>query len=150
MKARDDKYQSFYTLSDYDRKGHLSMRRLYMEISDPTEYRVGVALLGDYRHWQHLCSLSWFKPYVEKWRMELREKVNSEAVEALREIVKDPKNGSRVPAARMLLEKPWEKGTTLRGRPSKDEVEGYKQQVAQDAQEQEEDYKRLFGEQDNT
>ena len=142
---RNNKYDSYFTLAHEDKKGHLSMRRKYLEISDPTEYQVAMQLLGDYKHWQALASRKWFKDHLDQWRIELDDKLQSEAVATLREIARSTKAGGRVQAARLLLDKPWEAKNRLRGRPSNDEVEGYRKQASDEAEESHEDYLRVFG-----
>ena len=138
------KYPSYFTLADEDRDGHISVRRLYMQLADPTEFAVGNVLVGDYSHWQTLCELEWFKPYVEKWRMELRMRMDSESISALKDIRDDIKSGSRVQAARLLLARPWEEKSPLRGRPSKVEVDAYKKDLASNIEQSEADYDRMF------
>jgi hypothetical protein len=144
--SRAPNYESYFTLKDFDLKGRISMRRKYLEIADPTEYKVGMQLLGDFKHWQVLCTRSWFIPHVQQWRMELQAQLESEAIEVLKEVAGDKKAGGRVQAAKLLVERPWEQKTNLRGRPSKEEVIGYKKQVAEEADEVADDSIRLFGE----
>jgi 5-methylcytosine-specific restriction endonuclease McrA len=66
-----------------DKDGFISLKRIYLGVGDPTEYRFAVALFRDPKHWKHLCSLAWFRPYVDKWRSELRAKLRSQAVDSL-------------------------------------------------------------------
>jgi hypothetical protein len=144
-KKRNDKFPSYFTLSDFDRDGHISMRRKYLEIADPTEYEVGVRLLGDFKHWQVLCERDWFKEYVNGWRMELQAKLESEAISILKEVATDPKAGGRVQAAKLLVERPWEnKDRPLRGRPSTLDKERYLKRAVGEAEEVEADHARLF------
>lgn len=75
------RYSPLYTLREQDRPDLPSARRIYLELADPTEYAPAMALLGSWEHWSHLCGLSWFKPYVESWRAELRAKLKSRAVD---------------------------------------------------------------------
>jgi len=145
-RKRNSKYPSFFTLSDDDKDGHVSMRRKYLEIADPTEYEVGTQLLGDYKHWQALCEVSWFKEYVSGWRLELQAKMESETIRVLQEVARDKTSGGRVQAAKLLVERPWEKKERpLRGRPSKEEAERYLKRATKDIEEVEEDHARLFG-----
>ena len=141
----DKKYSSYFTLSDKDIEGHISMRRVYLEISDPTEYQTAQALLGDFKHWQALCTRRWFREHLDQWRIELDTKLESEQIVKLRETAADPKSSSRVTAAKTLLGKPWRKKDTLRGRPSEEERQGYMKQAAKQTSELENDYKNVFG-----
>jgi hypothetical protein len=144
MRPSNSKYPAYFTLKDQDTpEGHISMRRKYLEIADPTEYAVGVSLLGDFKHWQALCELSWFKAHVDRWRIELQTKLESQAVSVLKEVSSDKNASGRVQAAKLLVERPWERKDSLRGRPSKVELEGYKKQAIQDSDEVDEDYARI-------
>jgi hypothetical protein len=142
-----EKYPSYFTLSDFDKDGHISMRRKYLEIADPTEYEVGVQLLGDFKHWQVLCERDWFKEYVNGWRMELQSKLESDAIQVLKEVAADKQAGGRVQAAKLLVERPWEnKDRPLRGRPSNEDKERYLKRAVKESEEVNEDYDRLFKE----
>jgi HNH endonuclease len=66
-----------------DADGLISLKRIYLDVADPTEYRFAVGLFRDPRHWRHLCSLDWFNPYRSLWQQELRAKLRSTAVDSL-------------------------------------------------------------------
>jgi len=142
---RDKKFPAYFTLKDKDTDGCVSMRRVYLEVGDPTEYETAKALVGDYKHWQALCELPWFQEHLNQWRVELEAKLESENIMRLRETAADPKSASRVTAAKMLLSKPWRSKENVRGRPSKDEVKGYMKAAAKETSEVEDDYKRISG-----
>jgi 5-methylcytosine-specific restriction endonuclease McrA len=77
-------YPPLFTLkNDDDTDGYISLKRIYLDIADPTEYRFSVAVFRDPRHWGHLCRLDWFIPYRTKWRSELRAKLRSTAISNL-------------------------------------------------------------------
>ena len=57
-----------YNLSKKDHDDTLSMYQIYMQCSN--EYEAAIVLLGDYLHWENLCSLPWFKKKVDVWRRE--------------------------------------------------------------------------------
>lgn len=77
---------TLYTLSNEDYtclsngKTYPSVRRLYLELQDPTEYRVATELFGGYDHWQLLVNAKWFGHELDKWRKELELKMRSEAL----------------------------------------------------------------------
>lgn len=106
------KYISYYNLGDYDTPPFLSMKRIYLSTNDISEYTQAMILLGSYEHWLTLTELSWFKPYVEAWRAELRTKLKSEQLLNLRTRA----NAGEVPAQRAMLDKLDPKPG--RGRPS--------------------------------
>lgn len=82
------RYAPLYCLGETDTAGLPSARRIYLELCDPTEYQAAMALVGSWDHWCYLCGLSWFKPYVEAWRAELRSKLKSRAVEIAKELAR--------------------------------------------------------------
>jgi 5-methylcytosine-specific restriction endonuclease McrA len=66
-----------------DVDGLISLKRIYLDVADPTEYRFAVGLFRDPRHWRHLCSLDWFSPFRQLWQQELKAKLRSTAVDSL-------------------------------------------------------------------
>lgn len=78
-----DKPPIFILKADDDVDGLISVKRVYLEIGDPTEYKIAVALFKDPRHWAHLCKQGWFMEHLSKWRAELKAKIRSLAVDAL-------------------------------------------------------------------
>lgn len=79
----------FSLKAEDDIDGLISLKRIYLECLDPTEYRFAVGLFKDPRHWKHLCGLDWFAPYVERWRWELRAKLRAQAVDNLIRLSED-------------------------------------------------------------
>ena len=116
-------YPAPFTLKDKDYKGALSMYRLYMEYGDPTEYSQAIGLLGSLRHWELLTSRDWFKPYITRWRDELRVRTESERFKEMKNINKTiPGTPQAIQATKWLAERYGEKKPApKRGRPSKDE-----------------------------
>jgi hypothetical protein len=106
-----------FTLKPVDTKGYISMKRLYLEYSDPTEYSFAVAVLGSWEHWQRLSNCDWFQKYLEEWRSELEIKLRSEAT---REMYEQAMKGNR-DAAKWIADRGWDKRKA--GRPTKEEVE---------------------------
>src|SRR5574337_457896 len=66
---------AMYTLKDrnHEYKGVLypSLKALYLEESDPTEYLFADKYLLGYQHWKRICRNKMLLPYVEEWREEL-------------------------------------------------------------------------------
>lgn len=75
-----------YTLKDEDYQNLPSLRRLYLEISDPSEYRFAMTHLGGWKHFELLASQDWFLEYLNRWRRELRAKLSSEALVRIHQI----------------------------------------------------------------
>lgn len=117
-----DKSTVVYSLKDEDHKGFPSLYKLYMAEMDPTEYRFANKHLQDWQHWCILCELSWFKPYVERWRQELDLKIRAEALSRILNEANSDRRES-LSANKYLLEKGWV--TTSKdkvGRPSKEKI----------------------------
>lgn len=113
-------YRTFFTLRDYDYDGHLSFKRKYLEIADPTEYQVGIQLLGSYKHWLRLLEAPWFKNHRDEWKEEVRVKIESENIERLQEWAKK-KNSTGYGAVKTLIERYGK--VLVRGRPSRTEID---------------------------
>ena len=119
---RLDKYPAPFTLKPYDHQGRISMYRKYMEIGDPTEYSQAIGLLGSWEHWQVLTSAPWFKPYVDKWREELKVKFESDRYREMQEVAETHKGTPQgVQATKWLAERYSDPSKPKRGRPSKAE-----------------------------
>lgn len=98
----------------------LSLYKLFMEHSDPTEYQFALSVFGDWEHWQTLSNSHFLKPWLNKWRAELEVRTQSILYEQLKE---DALSGSKSAAstAKYLLDKfeKTEETKKGRGRPSK-------------------------------
>lgn len=113
---------AIYTLKGYDHeykgKTYLSLKKLYLELADPTEYEFANTYLADWEHWQKICNNKVLAQEVAKWRNELELKLRAEGVQW---IIKSARKKGNWLAAKFLAEKGWEVRTA--GRPSKEEVE---------------------------
>lgn len=143
------KYRAFipvFTLKDEDHtvKGvtYISMRRLYLEYGDPTEYEFAMGVLGSWAHWMKITQNTLLRVYVVKWREELELKLRAEAIREVRYISQDPTNKGRLGAAKWMADKGWDK---KRGRPSKAEVTKERKLVAGVHDDLDEDYNRIIG-----
>lgn len=131
-----------YSLKDQDQGEYRSLKRLYLETDDPTEYRFYTVYLDGLKHWEALCAAKWFKPYVAQWRKELLVRLQSQALVAIRqEAANEGKNSFA--ANKYLLEKGWEASPNPRGRPTKQEISDAAQTLALDEKRIAEDYERL-------
>lgn len=113
---------AIYTLKDYDHeyegKTYISLKRLFLEASDPTEYAFATQHLAGWDHWQKICNNKVLAQHVEKWRFELELKLRAEGVQR---IIKSARSKGNWLAAKFLAEKGWE--VRIAGRPSKEDVE---------------------------
>ncbi len=110
----NETYPPIYTLKEDDYKGFKSIKKIYLSLEDPTEYKLATKYLGGWEHWKCICECTFFKPHVAAWREELEIKMKCKELE---EIINDP-NKTFV-AKKFLINKEWE---VKRGRPSKEEL----------------------------
>lgn len=106
---------------DHDYKGHIypSLKKLYLEESDPTEYLFASKYLLGYQHWKRLVNNKMLYKHIEEWREELEIKLRAEAVRALINMTSS-ENGN-FQAAKFLADRGWDRNKV--GRPSKEEME---------------------------
>ena len=123
-------------------KGKPSMKDLYMDMQDPTEYKFAMATLGSWDHWKVLCNTKWFSVIIEEWRDELATKLRATAIDTIKNISKDTDDTRALQAARYLADKGWVDKQN-QGRPSKEVVEGTKKRLAQKASVMDEHAERI-------
>jgi hypothetical protein len=117
---RYDETFAVYTLEDEDKtyKGNLypSLKRLYLEEEDPTEYNFANKYLFGWEHWNVLKNNKELYKHIEKWEEELEVKMRAKGVHSMLKMAE----GSNFNAAKWVADGQW---TTKRGRPSKAEKE---------------------------
>lgn len=107
---------------DWEYKGIMlpSLRKIYMDLADPTEYEVAIHVLGSWEHWTRFFSNKKIMKYLQQYRNELEVKTRSGAIRAM--ISTATLDGSKgTSAAKYIAEKGWEKRKA--GAPSKIEVQ---------------------------
>ena len=113
---------AIFTLKDYDHeyngKTYVSLKRLFLEESDPTEYQFATKYLAGWDHWQKISANKVLAMHIDKWRIELELKLRSEGV---RWIVNSARKKQNWLAAKFLAEKGWE--VRAAGRPTKEDIE---------------------------
>lgn len=133
--------EAIYTLKDEDfvyEGRHLpSIKRIYLEIADPTEYAFANTCFTGWTQWQRIVANKQMTKVVEQWRFELEVKIRSEGVRA----AKNQARKGSWQATKWLSEKGWDQRGA--GRPSKEEVEHERKVQASIANEFEEDAQRL-------
>lgn len=112
--------QILYTLKDEDYRGFPSLRRLFLEMEDETEYLFAIRYFYSFEHWNRIAGSNQIRPFIRVWREELRLQVLNKALARIRSIAEgDGKD--KLSAQRYLIEKSWDKKTTRRvGRPDKE------------------------------
>lgn len=115
---------------DWEYKGKTlpSLKRIYMELEDPTEYEVAIHVFGSWPHWLRLLENKAIRQEIDKWREELELKIRSKALKAMLDTASF-EGAKGTAAAKYLAERGWVKRPA--GRPSKAEQKG---QMKQDAE----------------
>jgi hypothetical protein len=126
---------------DYDKNGIklLSLKKLYLETTDPTEYQLSQDIFGSWKFWNRQLNNKLIRAYIDDWRAELEVKLRAGVIKSIYETAMEP-GPSRVGASKYIAERGWEKRA---GRPSKQEVERTKKIEAGIAAELSEDAERL-------
>lgn len=132
-----------YTLKEEDHEykntTYPSLKRLYLELEDVTEYIFATEYLGGWQHWRRLCANKVIAKHIEEWREELELKLRSQGLRATIEMALDEDKPSFA-AAKFLVDKGW---ATKRGRPSKEELEREKKVRDKVADEFTDDWERI-------
>ena len=116
--------EACFTLKDedyeYNGKNYPSLKRLYMECSDPTEYKFATEHLLGWKHWQRMCDNKLIRKHIDEWRDELEVKLRSEAI---LDAISEARKG-HFQAAKWVADRGW--STKGAGRPTKAETERQK------------------------
>tara|TARA_R100000781_G_scaffold114004_2_gene83788 strand:+ start:476 stop:1009 length:534 start_codon:yes stop_codon:yes gene_type:complete len=134
--------EPLWTLQDEDPQGVLpSLKKLYMDIGDPTEYEFALQAFGSWKHWIKIKSSKNIKVHLEDWPIELEVKLRSEGIKG---VIKEAESGkAKFNAAKFLANADWKASTSKRGRPSKEEVERERKIAAKLNSEFSEDAERI-------
>lgn len=112
---------ALYTLkdNDFEYKGVVlpSIKRLYLECGDPTEYEFATTYLLGWNHWQRISENKAIKRYIDEWKIELEVKLRSAGV---KNAIAQAASGS-FQASKWIADRGWD--TRGAGRPSKADVE---------------------------
>lgn len=136
---------ALYTMKPYDHtyegKVYPSLKKLYLEMEDPTEYMFATTYLAGWDHWKRIVNNRAFTDDIEAWREELELKLRAKG---FREVLKATESEGNIGlnASKFLVDKGW-KEKAGRGRPSKAEKEKQRKQDSRLVSEFEEDLNRL-------
>jgi hypothetical protein len=114
-----------WTLKENDLKAdgmvYKSMKRVYLEMEDVTEYDFAMATLGSFKHWERVTESPILTKHITQWRKELNLKLKARA---MRSIIKAATEDEKVSfqAMKYLADNEYLDKTGKRGRPSKEEV----------------------------
>ena len=111
-----------FTLTDDDKeyKGvvYPSIKKIYMEAADPTEYQFANSVLGGWDHWLKMIENKWILSHVKRWRDELEVSIRSSAILGIRDMV------DNFQAQKYIADKGWDKNSV--GRPKKDREDQFR------------------------
>lgn len=148
VESKAKSIEPLFTLH-HDQPGLINFRKEYLKDMDATGYKTAVRLLEDYDHWQLLMKSKWFKEAKEEWDKELSAKMEAQALDVLKVIMKggdDVKVSEQIAAAKALLGKSKtiiKEDKPRRGRPTKEEIEGHLKEEARLTKEEMEDLARI-------
>lgn len=99
-----------YVIGDKDKeykgKKYPSLKRLYLEMEDPTEYQFATTYLDGWRHWKKLLSSPQVRKHIDEWREELELKLMAKG---LKSVIEQATTDEKVSfqAAKFLADKGW-------------------------------------------
>lgn len=141
-----DKTSVLYTLKDEDHNGYISLYKRYMEMADPYEIHFAEAYFDGWEHWQMVCSASWFKPFIERWRKELHLHMKAAALATIKDLAADKSSKACFAANKLLLDGGWltDSSKTKAGRPSKDSIKAEAEKLFENHKDVKDDFERLM------
>lgn len=146
LPIEDRLIEPMFTLQ-VDKPGLVNFRKAYVEMADPTGYKMGMRYLEDFAHWQMLMKSPWFRDAKERWDVELDAKLAGEGLATIRAYADGIEGVSpaiQFQAAKYLANNLYRGSNASaaappytgkkRGRPSKEEIEGNLKIETADAQ----------------
>ncbi len=138
-----------YTLKNYDhtfeQREYKSLRRLYVELEDPTEYLFAETYLDGWEHWKKLSNSSFFQTYLKDWREELEIRLRAKALVRIKARAEANTKDS-LQADKTLLTGGWKtEEEKTRGRPTKAKITEEADKLFKQRSEYDEDFERITG-----
>lgn len=134
---------AIYTLKDddYEYNGRFlpSIKKLYLEMEDTTEYEFSNKFFLGWSHWQRICNNKVLRKHIDEWRTELDLKLRARAVK----LMIGQADGGGYQAVKWLADRGWDNKKA--GRPTKEDIESEKKAIARVESEYGSDVVRLFG-----
>lgn len=138
---------AMYTLKDEDitwtnGKTYPSLRRLYLDCNDPTEYAFAQKYFYSWEHWQRVASAPWMRPLLAVWQVELEMKIRSQALAQIISVANSDRKES-LTAARFIVEGGYKHQKAGKGAPTKADIARAAHALATENTDVSEDAKRL-------
>ncbi len=116
-----------------------SIKKLYLDFNDPTEYLFATTCFATWPHWKRIAKNKQLTPYIEEWRAELAYKIRAIG---LREIILRAQTDTSSTAARFLATEGW-KPNRKAGAPTKAEKQGHLRDEQRIEDELDKDFERV-------
>lgn len=97
-----------------------SIKRLFLEMEDPTEYNFSYKYFLDWDHWQQIKKNKLIAEYMKGWEEELEIRARARGITAMFDLALDGEKPN-FQAAKYLADKGWDKRPA--GRPTKEAVQ---------------------------
>lgn len=104
-----------------DGKTYRSMKKVYLEMEDVTEYDFAMATLDSFKHWERLLESPMIRRHIDQWRKELNLKLKARAMKSIIKAATEDEKLS-FQAMKYLADNEYLDKKAKRGRPSKEEV----------------------------
>lgn len=119
-----DPSNAIYTLKPRDHvykgKKFPSIKRLFLEAEDPTEYNFAYTYFLDWDHWQQIKKNKLIASYMKGWAEELEIRARALGIRTMFDLALDG-DKPNFQAAKFIADGGWDKRTP--GRPSKEAIE---------------------------
>lgn len=110
---------ALYTLKDNDHvykdKEYPSIKRIYLEMEDTTEYEFANMYFLGWKHWARICENKMIRVHIDEWREELELKLRARAIKQMVDLA----NTGSYQASKWLADRGWD--VRAAGRPTKAE-----------------------------
>ncbi len=120
--AYNDTDEAVFTLKDqdytYKDKFYYSLKQIYLEIADPTEYQFAISVFNSWDQWKRMVGNKTLEPYISAWREELEIKLRSMGINNIIEVSKTS-DVKALQAMKWVAEGSWK--VAKRGRISKED-----------------------------
>lgn len=126
-----------------DKPGLINFGKRYVELRDPTGYKISQELLYSYDHWRSLLNSKWFLVAKELWDQELDALIQSEALDVIRTQAKEGQPAQALAAAKYLANKDYRKDKKDVGRPLKRMVDAEVKKMADQERDIQDDFSRI-------
>ncbi len=140
---------TIYTTKNYDIEWNgspvPSLRRLYVEMEDPTEYEFALEYLDSWAHWKKLTEASFFQEHLAEWREELEVRLRAKALNRIK-IRATGADKDSFAADKILLSGGWKpQGDKARaGRPTKEKIKQEAERLFQEQSIYDDDFERVM------